>query len=84
MGMTAATKLRSIVDNAELATAIELITAAEALEHRKPLAPGRGVKAAYDAVRARVAPLLADRTMAGDIQKIADGIRGGEFDSLLA
>jgi histidine ammonia-lyase len=84
MGMTAATKLRSIVDNAELATAIELITAAEALEHRKPLAPGRGVKAAYDAVRACVAPLLADRTMAGDIQKIADGIRGGEFDSLLA
>ena len=29
MGMTAATKLRSIVDNAELVTAIELITAAQ-------------------------------------------------------
>ena len=45
MGMTAATKLRSIVDIAELATAIELITAAEALEYRAPLAPGRGVQA---------------------------------------
>ena len=51
MGMTAATKLRAMVDMAETATAIELITAAEALEYRKPLAPGRGVKAAYDIVR---------------------------------
>ena len=83
MGMTAATKLRSIVDVAEAATAIELITAAEALEYRKPLAPGRGVKAAYDLVRARVAPLIADRSMAGDIQGIAEAIRAGEFDSLL-
>jgi len=83
MGMTAATKLRSIVDIAETATAIELITAAEALEYRKPLAPGRGVKAAYDAVRARVSPLLADRSMSADIQKVAAAVRGGEFDSLL-
>jgi histidine ammonia-lyase len=83
MGMTAATKLRSIVDIAELATAIELITAAEALEYRKPLAPGRGVKAAYDLVRAHVSPLLADRSMSADIQKIAEALRLGEFDSLL-
>ena len=83
MGMTAATKLRSIVDIAEAATAIELITAAEALEYRKPLAPGRGVKAAYDVVRAHVSPLLADRSMAGDIQTIAEAVRLGEFDSLL-
>jgi histidine ammonia-lyase len=83
MGMTAATKLRSIVDIAELATAIELITAAEALEYRKPLAPGRGVKAAYDVVRTRVSPLLTDRSMSGDIQTIAEAVREGEFDSLL-
>src|SRR4030095_4581745 len=51
MGMTAATKLRSIVDVAEAATAIELITAAEALEYRQPLAPGHGGQAAYDLVR---------------------------------
>ena len=82
MGMTAATKLRSIVDLAETATAIELITAAEGLEYRKPLAPGRGVKAAYDVVRERVAPLTADRSMTGDIQKVAEAIRAGEFDAL--
>lgn len=83
MGMTAATKLRTIVDLAEAVTAIELITASEALEYRKPLAPGRGVQTAYDFVRARVAPLVADRSMSGDIQGIADAVRNGEFDSLM-
>jgi histidine ammonia-lyase len=83
MGMTAATKLRTIVDLAEGVTAIELITAAEALEYRKPLAPGRGVQAAYDLVRARVAPLVADRSMSSDIQAIADAVRRGEFDALM-
>jgi histidine ammonia-lyase len=82
MGMTAATKLRAIVDLAEHAVAIELITAAQGLEYRVPLAPGRGVKAAYDLVRARVAPLLADRSMAGDIERIAEAVRQGEFDSV--
>jgi histidine ammonia-lyase len=83
MGMTAATKLRTIVDNAEAATAIELITAAEGLEYRKPLTPGRGVQAAYDVVRTNVPVLEADRSMSGDILKIIEAIRRGEFDSLL-
>src|SRR5947207_15108202 len=46
MGMTAATKLRSIVDNAEHVIAIELLAAAEGLEYRATLQPGRGVKRA--------------------------------------
>ncbi len=84
MGMTAATKLRSIVDNAELVTAIELITAAEGLEYRSPLVPGRGVKRAYEIVRSHVRRLGSDRSMSDDIQKIADAIRRGEFDELLS
>ncbi len=81
MGMTAATKLRSIVDNAELITAIELIAAAEGLEYRAPLQPGRGVKQAYNIVRAYVPRLTADRAMSNEIQEIAAAIRNGEFDS---
>ena len=81
MGMTAATKLRSIVDNAELITAIELITAAEGLEYRAPLQPGRGVKQAYNLVRAHVPRLTADRALSHEIQEIAEAIRNGEFDS---
>ena len=84
MGMTAATKLRSLVDNAELVIAIELITAAQGLGFRLPLLPGKGVKRAYDAVRSHVAELTADRSMSADIQRIARAIRAGEFDSLAA
>jgi histidine ammonia-lyase len=83
MGMTAATKLRSIVNLAEQVVAIELITAAEGLEHRKPLAPGHGVKQGYEIVRSMVEPLNDDRSMSNDIQKVSEKIRGGEFDSLL-
>ena len=82
MGMTAATKLRSIVDNAEMVTAIELISSAEALEYRKPLTPGRGVKRAYEIVRSLVAPLTADRSMSADIEKVAAAIRADEFSLL--
>jgi histidine ammonia-lyase len=84
MGMTAAVKLRSIVENAELATAIELITAAQALEYRAPLAPGRGVKQAYEIVRRHVAPLTHDRSMSSDIESIVAAIAQGEFDSLFS
>jgi histidine ammonia-lyase len=83
MGMTGATKLRSIVEIAEASIAIELITAAEGLEYRKPLAPGRGVQSAYEIVRARVPRLEADRSMSADIQSIVESIRQDEFESLL-
>ncbi len=62
-------------------TAIELITAAEALEYRKPLMPGRGVKQAYEIVRRHVNHLTNDRAMSGDIEKISRAIRDGEFDT---
>ena len=82
MGMTGATKLRSIVDNAELITAIELITAAEGLEYRAPLQPGRGVKQAYEIVRRYVPRLSADRAMSAEIETMARALRDGEFDTL--
>ena len=82
MGMTAATKLRSLVANAELVSAIELITAAEGLEYRAPLKAGRGVHRAYEVVRAHVPRLENDRSMASDIQTIAGAIRAGEFDAI--
>ncbi len=47
MGMTAALKLKRIVDNAEKVLAIELMTAAQGLEYRLPL------KAATEIERAR-------------------------------
>jgi histidine ammonia-lyase len=83
MGMTAASKLRSIVENAELITAIELITAAEALEYRAPLMPGRGVKRAREIVRELVPRLADDRSMSNDIEKVVKALGDGKFDPLL-
>jgi histidine ammonia-lyase len=79
MGMTAATKLRTIVDNAEHVVAIELLAAAEGLEYRAPLLPGRGVRRAYRQLRARVPRLDEDRALSPDIERIAEAIRRDEF-----
>jgi histidine ammonia-lyase len=82
MGMTGAIKLRAIVDLAEKVVAIELIAAAEGLEYRKPLKPGRGVSSAYEAVRQRVERLTADRSMTADIEGLAAAIRTDAFESM--
>ncbi|HET7112357.1 MAG TPA: histidine ammonia-lyase [Pyrinomonadaceae bacterium] len=82
MGMTSATKLRSVVKLAEMTTAIELMTAAQAVDYRAPLAPGRGVKQAYDIVRGLVPPLTVDRATSKDIEEITNAIRKGVFDEL--
>ena len=82
MGMTGAVKLRKIVELAEHITAIELICAAEGLEYRAPLQPGRGVKQAYVLIRRRVVRLTADRAMSRDIESIVQATRDGELDSL--
>jgi len=81
MGMTSALKLRSIVDLAENLLAIELLTAAEGLEHRRPLKAGVGVERAFAALRKIAPPLMQDRPLSGDIACVAEAIRQGKFDS---
>jgi histidine ammonia-lyase len=81
MGMTAALKLRTIVTNAESLFAIELLAAATALEFRRPLKAGLGVEVAYEKLRALVPPLTDDRPMYREIERVAEAIRAGEFDS---
>jgi histidine ammonia-lyase len=80
MGMTSALKLRSIVDLAENVLAIELLAAAEGLEHRRPLKAGRGVERAFATVRKVAPPLTHDRALSGDIAGVAEAIRRGDFD----
>src|SRR2546425_2155313 len=80
MGMTSALKLRSVVDLAENLLAIELLTAAEGLEHRHPLKAGVGVERAFATVRQISPPLTQDRSLSGDIARVADAIRWGKFN----
>jgi histidine ammonia-lyase len=81
MGMTSALKLRSIVDLAENLLAIELLASAEALEHRRPLKAGIGVERAFAVLRKIAPPLTQDRSLSGDIARVADAIRREKFDS---
>jgi histidine ammonia-lyase len=83
MGMTAALKLRQVVENAEMVLGIELMTAAQALEFRLPLRAALQVEAARARVREFVAPLREDRVLAGDITTLAGAIRAGAFDDWL-
>jgi histidine ammonia-lyase len=80
MGMTSALKLRAIVDLAEHLLAIELLAAAEGLEHRRPLKAGVGVERAFAAVRKIARPLVQDRSLSPDITHVAEAIRRGDFD----
>jgi histidine ammonia-lyase len=80
MGMTSALKLRSIVGLAENLLAIELLAAAEGLEHRRPLKSGAGVERAFGIVRKLARPLTQDRPLANDIARVAEAIRRGDFD----
>ena len=81
MGMTSALKLRWIVEIAENLVAIELLAAAEGLEHRRPLKAGVGVERAFAALRKMAPPLTQDRALSGDIARVAEAIRRGDFDS---
>jgi len=81
MGMTGALKLRTIVALAENLLAIELLAGAEALEHRRPLKAGVGVERAFAIVRTIAPPLTQDRSLSGDIARMAEAIRRGDFDS---
>src|SRR2546423_1047393 len=81
MGMTAALKLRTIVENAERVFAIELLAAAEGLEFRRPLKAGVGVERAFATLRSIAPRMNQDRALAQDIERVAEAIRAGRFDS---
>ena len=83
MAMAAAWKLRRVVRNARYVLAIELMCAAQGVDYRAPLKPGRGVERAHAAVRAVVSPLEGDRVLSGDIERLAQAIQDDEISSPL-
>ncbi|MDZ7716557.1 MAG: histidine ammonia-lyase [Balneolaceae bacterium] len=85
MGSIGALKLLEIYQNVEQILAIELFTAAQALDFRKPLKPGKGVEIAHEFIREAIphadedhyfkddinnaVALLQDRTMMRQVEK---------------
>jgi histidine ammonia-lyase len=77
MGTIAARKCREIVANTESVVAIELLCAAQALDLFTNLRPGEGTRAAYEAIRAALPHLEADRLLSPDIEAMRGLMRSG-------
>src|SRR5437016_2627599 len=79
MGMAAAMKARQALENAAHVVALEVLAAAQGLEFLKPLRPGAGPRAAYEFVRSGVPPLVDDRSLAPDANRILEWMATGEL-----
>jgi histidine ammonia-lyase len=79
MGMTSARHAREIVANAEVVLALEALGAAQALDLRTPLEPGRATRAVHDAVRVRVPFVQHDREFRADIEAVLELVRDGRL-----
>jgi histidine ammonia-lyase len=71
MAAHGARRLARMNDNLAVILGVELLCAAEGVEHRAPLATSRPLQAAVAKLREHVTPLTADRYMAGDIEAAA-------------
>ena len=69
MGSISSRKTLQVLENVEKILAIELLTAAQAFEYRKPLKSGKLLEQVHKAVRERVAFAEKDRVFSEDIEK---------------
>jgi histidine ammonia-lyase len=77
MGMISARHARACVANAETVVALEMLTAAQALELRAPLRPAPATAAALAAVRTVVAHLEGDRELKLDVDAAIELVESG-------
>jgi len=78
MGWSAARKLRRAVDGLQRVLAIEVLTAARALDMRRPLEPAAATGAVLAALRQSVAGPGTDRFLAPEIEAAVDLVARGE------
>jgi len=78
MGWSAARKLRRALDGLRQVLAIELLTAARALDLRAPLLPGPATAAVVGALRARVDGPGPDRHLSPEIEAAVAFVRAGK------
>jgi histidine ammonia-lyase len=79
MGATAAVHLWRVAANAERVLAVELLCGAQGLDFLDPLRPGPGVAALHRELRELSAHLDADRSLAADIDLVAERLAGAEL-----
>jgi len=79
MGSVTAKKLTEIVRNTEIVIAIQLMSAAQALDFKRPLKAGMGTEAAYKVIRNKLEKLVNDRPLYPDIEIVTDLVRDGSI-----
>jgi histidine ammonia-lyase len=79
MGSISGRKLNQIIDNLEYILAIELLTACQAIEFRRPLRSSEMLEFAHDYVRRLVSFAEEDRVFADDINKVKNIISDFSF-----
>ena len=79
MGMTAALKLRRVVENARNVLAIEAMAAAQALDLVAPLTTGPRGQQAHRAIRSACSKMDHDRAMYADFARVAGLIAEGKL-----
>ena len=77
MGWSAARKLRQSITNTQRIAAIELLTAARALDLRAPLQPGPITKAVRDRLRVTVAGPGPDRYLSPELEAAVMFVQNG-------
>ena len=83
MGMTAATKLKRVVDNTRNVLAIEAMAVAQALDFLAPLKTSKRGQAAHAAIRSVCPTMEKDRVMYADFARIAKLIAAGRVAEVL-
>lgn len=79
MGSISGRKMEMVLENLEYILAIELMTACQAIEFRRPLRSSSILEHAHDFVRQQVSFASEDRIFANDIQKIKSMIETFRF-----
>jgi histidine ammonia-lyase len=75
MGGLTAMKLTNVIRNTEIVVAIQLMSAAQALDFRRPHKGGVGTEAAYKVIRNKVTRLVDDRPLYPDIDTLTELVR---------
>jgi histidine ammonia-lyase len=83
MGMTAAIKLKRIVDNTRNVLAIESMAVAQALDFLAPLKTSKRGQAAHAAIRSVCPTMEKDRVMYKDFARLAELIASGKVADAL-
>ena len=79
MGSISALHLLKVYENVEQVLGIELFTAAQALDFRKPLRPGKGVELAHQVIRDSIPHATEDQYFKDDIRNAVELLRSKEM-----